>query len=826
MAETYTGVIVALVPADSDPITTASSEPAHMTLAFLGDLQDFVPDLSETLVAEVDNYARRLSGPVVVPVREVGKLGDDGADVAFLEPTESLVALRAGLLESASNVADMAGQHDKFLDDWTSHVTLGYPDRPQNGEYAGETVTFDRIAVWIGDEHHDFAMEGEMSEKIEASVAPERFVIEFDYRSDGGDRIVGPFDTREDAESYVSALSGEGFSAEWSVIDLAAVVEEAETTPDDEMPTDDLDEDEEEITEIPVHGIATIEGRPTGDGRGFRQGGLTIGELPQPLGYEFEHGHGSSNSRVAIVGRIDEFFRKEFDTHNEIRWRGVILTTKEYAAQAIESIVDGSYTGVSVVVDDVTVDVEGKREQMRQRIEADMAAGGDVGAGMDVEQLLDVMVGNGETEVTWFSSARVRRFDMVPTGAYQEAYIGLGHDFDDEMTAEQLEASAAALADCGCLGDEADELVASAEFAPSTKDGPGWITHPIPTRRIRNYWVRGKGAAKIRWGAPGDFNRCRRQLAKYVQNPEWLAGLCANMHKEALGIWPGQHRGKSSLAASAAPLFSITAALEPIDAKLFQNPQLTRGTGVIVDGDRIYGHIATWRSCHVGEPEGPGRCTLAPRSRTNYAHFRTGTVMTSEGPIAVGSITMDTGHAGPHDSPSHAVAHYDNTGLVVADVACGEDNFGIWFSGRIRPNVTDEKRFALAASGRLSGDWRRIGNSYELVAALVVNSAGFPVADASLAASAGMGVVSIIGEGIVDAEVASLAASAAAEPTLNPKTVEEIAAAAAISAVEGYMSSQKRSEIVDRMIPARRALSAHLIANARERLQQEMRMSS
>ena len=83
---------------------------------------------------------------------------------------------------------------------------------------------------------------------------------------------------------------------------------------------------------------------------------------------------------------------------------------------------------------------------------------------------------------------------------------------------------------------------------PTTRDGPGWITHPIPTSRIRRYWVRGEGAAKIRWGEGGDFNRCRAQLAKYVQNPEWLAGLCANMHKEALGIWPAQHAASARAA--------------------------------------------------------------------------------------------------------------------------------------------------------------------------------------------------------------------------------------------------------------------------------------
>ena len=42
--------------------------------------------------------------------------------------------------------------------------------------------------------------------------------------------------------------------------------------------------------------------------------------------------------------------------------------------------------------------------------------------------------------------------------------------------------------------------------------------------QIPSMLARGKGAAKIRWGVPGDFNRCRLQLAKYVQNPDWLAG--------------------------------------------------------------------------------------------------------------------------------------------------------------------------------------------------------------------------------------------------------------------------------------------------------------
>lgn len=52
------------------------------------------------------------------------------------------------------------------------------------------------------------------------------------------------------------------------------------------------------------------------------------------------------------------------------------------------------------------------------------------------------------------------------------------------------------------------------------------------------YWVHGKGAVKIRWGTPGDFDRCVRALRKYFpRNPE---GLCNRLHVRATGVAPGQ----------------------------------------------------------------------------------------------------------------------------------------------------------------------------------------------------------------------------------------------------------------------------------------------
>jgi hypothetical protein len=63
------------------------------------------------------------------------------------------------------------------------------------------------------------------------------------------------------------------------------------------------------------------------------------------------------------------------------------------------------------------------------------------------------------------------------------------------------------------------------------------------TRRLVNYWVRGEGAAKIRWGTDGSFNRCVRNLADKVRDPK---GLCAELHKEATGEWPAQEGVESA----------------------------------------------------------------------------------------------------------------------------------------------------------------------------------------------------------------------------------------------------------------------------------------
>lgn len=186
---------------------------------------------------------------------------------------------------------------------------------------------------------------------------------------------------------------------------------------------------------------------------------------------------------------------------------------------------------------------------------------------------------------------------------------------------------------------------------------------------------------------------------------------------------------KMARSADADPLSrdSLTAAAIPTapPEAWFKDPQLTGPTALVVEDDgRVYGHIAAWGTCHIGQI---GKCVEPPTSPSNYAYFRTGALRTAEGTsVAVGHLTMGTGHAGPRDSANAAAEHYDNTGTVFADVAAGEDAYGIWVAGSLRPGITAEQ-VRVARSAPISGDWRTIRGSLELVGALAVNVPGFPV---------------------------------------------------------------------------------------------------
>lgn len=172
---------------------------------------------------------------------------------------------------------------------------------------------------------------------------------------------------------------------------------------------------------------------------------------------------------------------------------------------------------------------------------------------------------------------------------------------------------------------------------------------------------------------------------------------------------------KSVLIASAAPMYP--------PESWFKNPQLSGPTPLTLNDDgQVFGHIATWNTNHISMA---GR-QKPPRSKNNYKYFRTGVIRTEEGTdVPVGQITLTGGHADPYLDAASAIKHYDSTESAVCDVSAGEDRYGIWVAGCLRPDVTESQIRSFRAAAP-SGDWRNIGGRLELVAVCQVNVPGFP----------------------------------------------------------------------------------------------------
>jgi len=70
------------------------------------------------------------------------------------------------------------------------------------------------------------------------------------------------------------------------------------------------------------------------------------------------------------------------------------------------------------------------------------------------------------------------------------------------------------------------------------------------TERLKRYWAEGPGAARIRWGVAGDFDRCIVNIQEAVSKhgpplPDgMIKGLCAELHKRATGARPGHAPGE------------------------------------------------------------------------------------------------------------------------------------------------------------------------------------------------------------------------------------------------------------------------------------------
>lgn len=157
----------------------------------------------------------------------------------------------------------------------------------------------------------------------------------------------------------------------------------------------------------------------------------------------------------------------------------------------------------------------------------------------------------------------------------------------------------------------------------------------------------------------------------------------------------------------------------------FAHQDIKPGPITITPDGQFTGYLALWKTCH--RSVGRGACVKAPKSRSNYQHFQLGTVLTAEGDVVnVGRVTFGGGHADVSLGVIPAMQHYDDAGTTTAVVTAHEDQFGIQLAGAIVPEATPQQ-VAGVRRHPLSGDWRGVNGTLELVAALAVNTPGFPV---------------------------------------------------------------------------------------------------
>lgn len=198
---------------------------------------------------------------------------------------------------------------------------------------------------------------------------------------------------------------------------------------------------------------------------------------------------------------------------------------------------------------------------------------------------------------------------------------------------------------------------------------------------------------------------------------------------------------------TAALAAALTAAAPSVPAELFDFVELGEVTSITVQEHpsgfrRIFGHVATHDTCHVGIRE---VCATAPMSARGYVDFHRYSRTTAglDLPVAAGRLTGAHGdliascsccpgnddHACNRLTAGGAIAHHDRMralawGVMHEDAA----NNAMLFVGIVDPDA-DERDLALLGRSKVSGDWREIGGNLELVEVLALSreQPGFPL---------------------------------------------------------------------------------------------------
>jgi hypothetical protein len=163
------------------------------------------------------------------------------------------------------------------------------------------------------------------------------------------------------------------------------------------------------------------------------------------------------------------------------------------------------------------------------------------------------------------------------------------------------------------------------------------------SHNLRNHWVRGPGAAKIRWGTDGSFDRCVRHLGKYVKNPQ---GLCAEYHKAATGEWPAEKGVESSMSdmVEAARKKCGPEQHQMDDGSCIDDNSPDMDTYALGDGDESWDGVLTVEGVESGDGRLFGLGSLDWEQPPQPLMYQPANVGGHSGSIMVGNITKMTRH--------------------------------------------------------------------------------------------------------------------------------------------------------------------------------------
>lgn len=524
-APEYAGGMVALKPANPDSLAVGGGDPAselHVTLAFLGD---DVSAMSEGALEAIARGAQMSAKyvPITAQVAGIGRLGDAGATVMFLNG-DGLTEARGEVLAEMEQYDrdEFHPQHEPFI----AHMTLGYELNPADYEdVIGTEFVLDRVDVHLG---------GNVT-TYQADEAP-------GVESTGEEELQPVSGNPAGVLPWFGVLAPEGTPSG----DRRSFAEGALRWRDLPLPL--------------------LWQRSTADGH---DGAVIVGQIQEI----FRDGNLLKASGVFnATPEADEVVGLMADG----TLRGVSVDVDDYEAALDDdngslSVSDGRISAATLVPipafheafvnigtwadatdgDDSDTDSDDECPEGQHRMPDGTCMDDDAMSGGSLDFAITRQDWNGDASrfspEEWRESTILHREpeegqDPLTKSLHSLPILEPNGDLNanavyaaaarinqvTDHTEEELAAAKRRLrAAYEKLGEDPPEVIqASLAFQiPEGDRGPGWVTNPDDTRRLWRYWTQGPGAAVINWGTPNDFYRCRAALSEYI-SPAFINETC------------------------------------------------------------------------------------------------------------------------------------------------------------------------------------------------------------------------------------------------------------------------------------------------------------